>query len=499
MEENYGIFTTDGQRLAGNLQDESITVLAERLDESTASLFIKTSGTFVWLGTAVNVQKKGRRPDTFIYIEKTSWYGSLPPRIDLSYIHEFFGRVTERLSSIDYGIRDLASDTAFIGERRGRFVSGLSGTGVVEYALGKTLLCKEVVCVSDDLSKSVDFVVAIAEKLSPFLYAGFTIVVSKRSFKGADILVTEKTAAKADIRLDTETVEDTRWTDIYRTAGVLPQKPGMTHWAAERRSRRQIAERLLSDLKKNARTSGRSSYLESFVDSEEIEKFPCDKDGISGTTAMQGDPSTGKRNGRAPSEDDYGKWEVSEYDRMKLMDDYEQLMETRRKKRIKIIAAVFIVLVLAAAAVFVIAKPAGLTGFIPGVPVNASATPTSTPYITPSETISQPEGNITIEKLIASPGNIPEDLKGVSSTYNITTESPRTVLIELTESYNPLLSYYLMEFNTSGYSWDYVTGTSEYSEAGAMVVIPESGIYRIFTERTGTEENITDTNMTGGV
>lgn len=494
MEQNYGIFTTDGQRLAGSLYDESITGLAERLDESTASLFIKTSGTVIWLGTAVNVQKKGRRPDTFIYIEKMSWHGSLPPRIDLSYIHEFYGRVAGRLSSIDYGIRDLASDTAFIGERRSRFISGLSGTGVVEYALGKALLCREVVCVSEDLSKSVDFVVAIAEKLSPFLYAGFTIVVSKRSFRGADILVT-KTAAKVDIRLDTETIEDTKWADIYRTASVLQQNPAMAHRAAEMRSRRQIAERLLSDLKKNARASGRSSYLDSFITAEEIEKFPC---GEPEDTPSKMPPETSsKMKGQTPSEDDYGKWEVSDYDRMKLMEDYDLLMEKKRKKRIKIIAAFFVILVLAAAVVFIGFGPLK-PGGVPGFPGNISETTTSTPYITPSETIVPSGGNITVGRLNASPGNIPTDLRGVSSAYDITTDSPQAVIIELSEDYDPVLSYFLMEFNTSGYSWEYVTGTSEYSDEGAMVVIPESGIYRIFTTRNGGETNTTETNTTGG-
>ncbi len=485
MDDNYGIYTTDGERLSGGLSDESVTGLAERLDESTASLFIRTAGSFVWLGTAINVQKQGRRPDTFIYIEKSSWQGGIPPRIDLSYIHEFYGRVADRLSSMDYGIRDLASDTAFIGNRRERFISGLSGTGVVEYALGKTLLCREVVCVSDDLPKSVDFVVAIAEKLSPFLYAGFTIVVAKRSFKGADILVTEKTAAKADIVLDTETITDSKWADIYRTAGVLPQKPEIAHWAAENRSRRQIGEKVLSELRKHSKALGRkSSYIDSFVESEDIESYPCEsqvKTRVRAAGAAAGSPK-----GPSPSEDDYGRWKVSDYDRMKLMEDYERVMDEKKKTRTKIIAAVVVVLALALAVLLFVAGPAGFP--FPGGPG-----PTETPYITPSATISPPQGNITIERLGASPGNIPTGLMGVSSAYNITPDSPRTVLIELTEDYDPLLPYYLMKFNTSGYSWDFVSGSSEYSGEGAMVLISEPGIYRIFTERHSGGVNNTGT------
>jgi len=487
MEENYGIYTTDGERLSGGLYDEAVTGLAEKLDESTASLFIRTEGTTVWLGAAVNVQKQGRRPDTFIYIEKSSWHGGIPPRIDLSYIHDFYARIAGRLSSMEYEIRDLASDTAFFGERRGRHVSGLSGTDVVEYALGKTLLCREVVCISDNLPKSVDFVVAIAEKLSPFLYAGFTIVVSKRSFKGADILVTESTAAKADIILGTESIQDTRWADIYRTAGIIPQSPGMAHWAAGRRTRGEIGKKLLEDLRKYMKASGtKASYLNSFIESEEIEKFPCDAPQVPPAPVQE----TGRK-GPSPSEKDYGKWEVSEYDRMKLMEDYERVMEKKRKSRIKIIAAVAAVLVLAAAVVLLIAGPFGIS--LPG-----NGSPTPTPYITPSATIAPPEGNVTIERLAASPGNIPAGLMGVSSAYNITPDIPQTILIELSGEYDPALPYYLMKFNLSGYTWEYVTGTSEYSEDGAKVLIEEPGIYRIFTTREEKETGTPVTNTTGG-
>lgn len=484
MEEDYGIFTTDGQRLSGELYDESITGLAEKLDESTASLFIKTSGTVVYLGTAINVQKKGRRPDTFIYLEKTAWHGSLPPRIDLSYINDFYSRVAERLSSLDYSIRDMASDSSFMGDRRGRVVSGLFGPDIVEYALGRTLLCKEVVCISADLAKSVDFVVAITEKLAPYLYAGFTIVVSKRHFRGADILVTEKAASEPDIGLDNETIRDLKWADVYRTAGMLPQRPGMTHWASGRRSRGEIAEKLLENLRQYMRDSGnRESYIRSFTDAEEIGKFPC------GTTAGVQYPATGDSYSRAPpvaaspSENDYRKWEVTEYERIRLNEDYESLMEKKRKSRLKMVVGLVIILILAAAAILV-SGPAGPL-------FHVTPTPEATPYITPSATIAPAAGEITIERLGASPGNTPDGLKGASSAYNISLSSPQNVLIELSEDYDPMLPYYLMRFNITSYSWDYVQGTSEYTTEGADVEIPEKGIYRIFTARESMKSNAT--------
>ena len=118
MKAAYGIFTTDGGNVAGSLHDEYALHLAERLDESTASLYISTKNGVLLLGTAVNVQKHGRRPDTFIYLEKTGLESDLPPKIDLSYIHAFYGRVERRLSEIEYGVRDIASDVDFFNERK---------------------------------------------------------------------------------------------------------------------------------------------------------------------------------------------------------------------------------------------------------------------------------------------------------------------------------------------------------------------------------------------
>ena len=60
MQDTYGIFTTDGEIVSGSLNDEYAVNLAEMLDESTASLYLSTRNGVLLMGTAVNVQKKGR-------------------------------------------------------------------------------------------------------------------------------------------------------------------------------------------------------------------------------------------------------------------------------------------------------------------------------------------------------------------------------------------------------------------------------------------------------
>ncbi|WP_062396670.1 hypothetical protein [Methanogenium cariaci] len=173
MDDSYGIFTTDGETVAGNLYDESVIGLAEKLDESTASLYISTKNGIVLLGTAVNVQKKGRRPDTFIYLEKVGRNRELPPKMNLPpFIHAFYGRVERRLSEIEYEVRGPASDMDLFEDFHRQAIPGLPGSNAADYSVGRLLIGKEVVCVSGDRSKSLDFVVTVTEKLQPYLSSG---------------------------------------------------------------------------------------------------------------------------------------------------------------------------------------------------------------------------------------------------------------------------------------------------------------------------------------
>ncbi|MBQ4415693.1 MAG: hypothetical protein II861_06340, partial [Methanomicrobium sp.] len=181
MQDTYGIFTTDGEIVSGSLTDEYAVNLAEMLDESTASLYISTRNGALLMGTAVNVQKKGRRPDTVIYLEK-SGYDAYLSHIDLSYVQDFYARVRRTLEQNDYEVRNLASDDNFFDERNMRLTSKMSDIGTADYAIGRLLLGKNVLAVSENLSKSVDFAVLVAGKLRTYLATGFTIVVAKRTF-----------------------------------------------------------------------------------------------------------------------------------------------------------------------------------------------------------------------------------------------------------------------------------------------------------------------------
>lgn len=472
MKASYGIFTTDGEAVAGTLRDEYAVRLAERLDESTASLYISTKNGVFLLGTTVNVQKKGRRPDTVIYLEKLGWDSEPLPEIDLAYIHDFYGRVVTRLSEIDYDVRDLASDDVFFIERHHRVITGLMSSDSVDYSVGRLLLGKEVVCVSGDLSKSVDFVVAVTERLHSFLSQGFTVVVAKRSFRDADLLVTEKYSGTVHINLATEQVNDTKWGDVYRNFGVLARYPRILQKISQERTRETLPSSLISEYRKSNENLARGSEVfEAFLAEEMggVFKKP------SGAFSAAAYEPPGKKEGKHPDESEYGKWDRpdSEYESLEVR--YEEQMRKKRKARGRLLAGMGIfVILLAAVMVIAVQYPE----FIPGIQNTTEIT-----RITPSATIVPGDETYLITRLNTTPGDIPDGREGFGSAYEITVSGPQNVTIDLNAKSQPDIEYVLMRYNQSGSIWEEVNTTSSVTNESATALIPDSGIYRFFTKR----------------
>ncbi len=472
MDDSYGIFTTDGGAVAGTLHDEYALHLAEKLDESAASLYIGTKNGVFLLGTAVNVQKKGRRPDTFIYLEKVGWTRELPPKIDLAYIHAFYSRVERRLSQIEYEVRDLASESELFDEHQKKVISGLMSSAAADYSVGRMLLGKEVVCVSENLSMSVDFVVAVTEKLHSFLFPDFTIVVAKRTFRDADLLVTEKYSGKVHINLDTERTDGSKWVEIYQNIGIFAQNPIIRQKLSKEQSRGNRAERLVSEYKSNKKMlPGRSRIFGEFLTEEDIGAVHK----LQGKFSSAAYEPQAKEGLEHPKESDYGKWNINDFDRENLKRGYEEHMEQKRKGRVRLLAVLGIFIILLAAVVFFFVIQPGF--------ITLSQNSTEIPHITPSATIAPVDDSSIITRLNTTPGNSPDGLSGFGSAYEITISSPQNVTIALNAGYDSKMSYYLMRYNESGYSWDPVNTTLVISNESVTALIPDSGIYRLFSDR----------------
>jgi hypothetical protein len=468
MYDSYGIFTTDGGTVAGTLHDEYAVNLAERLDESTASLYISTKNGILLLGTAVNVQKKGRRPDTFIYLEKTGFNGGLLPRIDLSYIHEFYVRVQHKLSQIEYEVRDPASDNGFFDERNQRVVTGLLGSDAADYTVGRLVLGKDTVCVSDDLSKSVDFVVAVAEKLHSYLPAGFTMAVSKMTFKDADLNVAEKYSGRVDIDLKTERTDSSETGRLYRSMGTFVQSPVVRRKLSGITSRSGLTLRIISEFKGSSRfPKEKSAVFEKFLSDERIGAA----DSLADFSSSDYEPQV-KNGVNAPAESDYGKWKINELDRESLKNEYEEHMEKKKKGRVRLIAVLAIFLILLAGLLIFFVMGHGYSG----------DEPPAVTTITPSATITPEEITAIITRLGTAPGNVPEGLTGFGSAYEIMVSGPQNIVVNNTAEYKPDKSYRLMRYNESGQMWDYADIPLSVSDQSAEFFIAESGIYRLFSD-----------------
>ncbi|UUX92659.1 hypothetical protein [Methanoplanus endosymbiosus] len=476
MYDSYGIFTTDGITVAGTLHDEYAVHLAERLDESTASLYISTKNGELLLGTAVNVQKKGRRPDTFIYLEKTGLRGGLLPGINLSYIHGFYTRVQDKLSQIDYVVRDLASDNDFFDNRHSTVITGLLGPDAADYTVGRLVLGKDTVCVSDNLSKSVDFVVAVAEKLHSYLPAGFTMVVSKMTFRGADLNVAEKYSGRVDIDLKKERTESSETGRLYRSMGTFVQSPVVRRKLSGITSRSELVGRIISEFKGSSKfPKDKSGIFDRFLADENI--------GVNGSPADFSSSAyepQAKGEFKAPAESEYGKWKINDLDRESLNLEYEKHME-KKKGRIRLLAVIGILVILLGGLLFFFVINPGFSGAKPPVIVT----------ITPSATITPEERTAIITRLSTPPGNVPEGLLGFGSAYDIMVSGPQNVVVNNTAEYNPDKSYRLMRYNESGLTWDYKGTPVLMSDNSAEVFIADSGIYRLFSDEVfGTDKKV---------
>jgi len=474
MKAAYGIFTTDGETVAGTLHDEYAVRLAERLDESTASLYVSTTNGVFLLGTAVNVQKSGRRPDTVIYLEKYGWNHAPLPEIDLAFIRDFYRRVRARLSASDYVVRDATSGDVFPAEPNTRTITALPGTDAVDYTIGRLLLGKEVVCVGADRTKSVGFVVAVTERLHSLLSPGFTIVVAKRTFRGADLLVTEKYSGTAHITLATEQTDDTRWGDIYRSMGVLARNPIIRQKITKERTRHDLAAELITEYRHHIQTDRtKTARFETFLTEEDV--------GVSGTAPEAFSPAAYEppdtTDAKRPDESDYDMRVQDDREHLRLERGYEEQMRQKKKARTRLIAVLVVFFLLCAAVlVLFVLYPAS-------IPIRGGEP--DIPRFTPSATIAPVNETVLVTRLNTTPGNIPENLSGIGSAYEVTVSGPRNVTMAVPAPFRPDASYFLMRYNESGSAWEDVNTTVLVSNVSASALIPDSGIYRLFTEKEG--------------
>jgi hypothetical protein len=186
-----GIYNTDGDLLAGELY--GYRELAKRLGESHVGLYMKSESRSMILGTAVNVQKAGRRPDTVIVIAEAA----LPAPGDGAgaLITRFF-RETERiLEHAGYELLNIGNDPAFRGSVASRGI-GPAGEKEVDRAsctAGRLVAGNTARLTSSTLIASATHIAHTADILQPVLHLGFSFAASRRTID-ADLRITPEKA-----------------------------------------------------------------------------------------------------------------------------------------------------------------------------------------------------------------------------------------------------------------------------------------------------------------
>ena len=409
----YGIFTTEGEFIAGNFNHGQMNIAA-MMDESTASLYLSTRNGTLLMGTAVNVQKEGYRPDTVIYLEESA-YNPYLLRIDLSYVQDFYARVRRNLEQNGYKVRNLASDADFFSERSRQVTymmpegesDGVKANNTANYAAGRLLMGKDVIAVSKNLAKSVDFAVMVADKLASYMAAGFSIVVAKRTFRDADLMIVDTLYGDYEIDIDKNEIGmNAIYPEIYSDIGKFAQMQNVAAIFSGTETLTQITGKIVTEY--GMRLSGINKIkFEKFLDSEKLRESydqPITHEPEENVNENRDSDSKHNENGKKL------QWVTTDPD--KLNRDHEEEQKRKRHKELIMIAVVIVLLILIfAAVIFVAVDPLGL-----GLMKNFGHGGAEIHQITPSATIPPVQGNIILTVSGKTTINIPSGCDIIDSS-----------------------------------------------------------------------------------
>jgi hypothetical protein len=204
----YGTYNTDGDLIEGALY--GYRELAKRLGESNVGLYMKSEAGSVILGTAVNVQKAGRRPDTVIVIAEA------PPAAAGngagSLITRFFAETERILENAGYELLNIGNDPEFRGTiaLQGIAPAGEKERDAASCTAGRLIAGSAARLTSSRLIASATHIAHTADILQPVLHLGFSFAASRKT-TDADLRITPEKAPDSrpvEISLDSKEISD---------------------------------------------------------------------------------------------------------------------------------------------------------------------------------------------------------------------------------------------------------------------------------------------------
>lgn len=214
-----GIYNTDGDLVSGNLQ--GYREIARRLAESNVTLYIQFRSDEALFGTAVNVQRTGRRPDTVIVLIRAApvLYSADMGRI----IGIFFGEAVDALERAEYRILNIGNDEELLQTVRAKKplknAAGLTTAEEIStFVAGKLIATQKAYCTSRNLQASATLVSSVINLLVPVLRLGYTFACSKKTFEANLSILPEKppNIPALDIELDGRRIVQTGDSELYR-------------------------------------------------------------------------------------------------------------------------------------------------------------------------------------------------------------------------------------------------------------------------------------------
>jgi hypothetical protein len=253
-----GIYNTDGDLVSGNLQ--GYREIARRLAESNVTLYVQFRGDEALFGTAVNVQRTGRRPDTVIVLIRAApvRYGAGMGKI----IGIFYGEAVDALERAEYRILNIGSDEEFLQTVRAKkTLRSATGSTTAErittFVAGKLIATQKVYCTSRNLQASAALVSSVIDLLIPVLRLGYTFACSKKTFESNLSILPDKppNIPAVDIELDTQRIVQAGDSELYLQFVSALSDPSVTNLHSKHDLSRTIANAIYKrtrdrDLKK---------------------------------------------------------------------------------------------------------------------------------------------------------------------------------------------------------------------------------------------------------
>ncbi|KQC03763.1 MAG: hypothetical protein APR53_00780 [Methanoculleus sp. SDB] len=255
---SLGIYNTDGDLVSGMLH--GYREIARRLAESNVTLYVQFRGDEAIFGTAVNVQRTGRRPDTVIVLIRAAplRYGADTGRIIVS----FYREAVDALEHAEYSILNIGNDEELLQTVRAqRPLIPAAGSTAAEristFVAGKLIATQKAYCTSRDLQASVMLVSSVIEVLIPVLRLGYTFACSKKTFEANLSILPDKppNIPAVDIELDTRRIVQAGDSELYREFASALSDPTLTNLHSKHDLSRTIANAIYKrtrdkDLKK---------------------------------------------------------------------------------------------------------------------------------------------------------------------------------------------------------------------------------------------------------